>query len=68
MGVLCREPYYVVMENLFWGREISQVFDLKGSLRNRWVDTQTDDWETLEKPAAMGGAGIQVLQDQNYRV
>lgn len=29
----------LVMENLFYGRKISQIFDLKGSVRNRFVDT-----------------------------
>lgn len=63
-----REPYFVVMENLFWGRDISQIFDLKGSLRNRFVDSTSDDPESMDQPATLGGAGIQVLQDQNYRV
>ncbi|XP_041119018.1 1-phosphatidylinositol 3-phosphate 5-kinase-like isoform X2 [Polyodon spathula] len=31
----------LVMENLFYGRKIAQVFDLKGSLRNRNVKTDT---------------------------
>ncbi|XP_075789927.1 1-phosphatidylinositol 3-phosphate 5-kinase isoform X1 [Pelodiscus sinensis] len=31
----------LVMENLFYGRKMSQVFDLKGSLRNRNVKTDT---------------------------
>ncbi|KAI0211900.1 1-phosphatidylinositol 3-phosphate 5-kinase [Lamellibrachia satsuma] len=29
----------LVMENLFYGRDITQVFDLKGSVRNRLVNT-----------------------------
>ena len=29
----------LVMENLFYGRKMAQVFDLKGSLRNRNVKT-----------------------------
>ncbi|XP_028924164.1 1-phosphatidylinositol 3-phosphate 5-kinase isoform X2 [Ornithorhynchus anatinus] len=31
----------LVMENLFYGRKMTQVFDLKGSLRNRNVKTDT---------------------------
>ncbi|KAM5152064.1 1-phosphatidylinositol 3-phosphate 5-kinase isoform 2-T2 [Mantella aurantiaca] len=31
----------LVMENLFYGRKMGQVFDLKGSLRNRNVKTDT---------------------------
>ncbi|XP_059823031.1 1-phosphatidylinositol 3-phosphate 5-kinase isoform X3 [Hypanus sabinus] len=31
----------LVMENLFYGRKMAQVFDLKGSLRNRNVKTET---------------------------
>ncbi|XP_063788779.1 1-phosphatidylinositol 3-phosphate 5-kinase isoform X2 [Pseudophryne corroboree] len=31
----------LVMENLFYGRKMTQVFDLKGSLRNRNVKTET---------------------------
>ncbi|XP_023806774.1 1-phosphatidylinositol 3-phosphate 5-kinase isoform X3 [Oryzias latipes] len=31
----------LVMENLFYGRKMSQVFDLKGSLRNRNVKTDS---------------------------
>ena len=47
-----KEPYFIVMENLFWGREISHIFDLKGSLRNRFVDNKEQgDWETLDRPA-----------------
>ena len=41
-----------VMENLFYGRTTSQVFDLKGSLRNRFVRASPD------KPNV-------VLQDEN---
>ena len=26
------------MENLFWGRDISRIYDLKGSVRNRYAD------------------------------
>jgi len=29
----------LVMENLFYGRKMTQIFDLKGSTRNRLVDT-----------------------------
>ncbi|KAJ3297269.1 1-phosphatidylinositol-3-phosphate 5-kinase [Rhizoclosmatium sp. JEL0117] len=29
----------LVMENLFWGRSISKIFDLKGSMRNRHVQS-----------------------------
>eukprot|EP01043_Picozoa_sp_COSAG02_P105111 COSAG02_NODE_41114_length_398_cov_0.678930_1_plen_107_part_10 len=50
-----REPYFIVMENLFWGREISQIFDLKGSLRaHRWIDTGLDDLKILEQPPVLG--------------
>lgn len=31
----------LVMENLFYGRKMAQVFDLKGSLRNRNVKTES---------------------------
>jgi hypothetical protein len=43
----------VVMENLFYGRQIAKVFDLKGSTRNRLV-----------KHAPGDGPSV-VLQDQN---
>ena len=43
------------MENLFWGREVSQIFDLKGSLRaHRWIDTGLDDLQILEQPPVLG--------------
>ena len=29
----------LVMENVFYGRSISEKYDLKGSIRNRLVDT-----------------------------
>ena len=31
----------LVIENLFYGRDIQEKFDLKGSIRNRMVDTST---------------------------
>ncbi|XP_064646018.1 1-phosphatidylinositol 3-phosphate 5-kinase-like isoform X3 [Lineus longissimus] len=37
----------LVIENLFYGRRISQVFDLKGSVRNRLVNTQGKREEDL---------------------
>jgi 1-phosphatidylinositol-3-phosphate 5-kinase len=43
---------FLVMENLFYGRTITQRFDLKGSMRNRLVET------TLS-------AGDSVLLDEN---
>ncbi len=43
----------VVMENLFFGRSVSRVFDLKGSVRNRLVKHDG------------AGADLVVLQDQN---
>jgi 1-phosphatidylinositol-3-phosphate 5-kinase len=33
------KTHMLVMENLFYGRSIAQRFDLKGSVRNRLVDT-----------------------------
>jgi len=33
------KTHLLIMENLFYGRMIAQRFDLKGSLRNRLVDT-----------------------------
>lgn len=38
----------MVMENLFYGRNISQKFDLKGSERNRLADTNSVDPEKTE--------------------
>ena len=31
----------LVMENVFYGRDIQEKYDLKGSIRNRLVDTST---------------------------
>ena len=41
------------MENLFYGREISNKFDLKGSDRNRMVDPNSQTGEI-------------VLMDENF--
>ena len=38
-----RAMYLLVMENLFYQRNITQKFDLKGSARNRLADTNTVD-------------------------
>jgi len=45
--------YFMVMKNLFYGRNITQRFDLKGSVRNRL--TETDDPDNTEH----------VLMDEN---
>lgn len=37
------ECYFMVMRNLFYKRSISQRFDLKGSMRNRLVNTKDPD-------------------------
>lgn len=37
------EYYFMVMRNLFYKRNISQRFDLKGSVRNRLVETNDPD-------------------------
>ena len=37
----------VVMENLFMGRAISKIFDLKGSVRNRMVKSTGKEAEVL---------------------
>lgn len=37
------ECYFMVMRNLFYKRNISQRFDLKGSMRNRLVNTKDPD-------------------------
>lgn len=37
------EYYFMVMRNLFYRRNISQRFDLKGSMRNRLVNTDDPD-------------------------
>lgn len=37
------EYYFMVMKNLFYKRNISQRFDLKGSVRNRLVETDDPD-------------------------
>lgn len=37
------EYYFMVMKNLFYNRNISQRFDLKGSMRNRLVNTDDPD-------------------------
>lgn len=37
------EYYFMVMKNLFYKRNISQRFDLKGSVRNRLTDTSDPD-------------------------
>ncbi|QQP37864.1 FYVE finger-containing phosphoinositide kinase_ putative, partial [Caligus rogercresseyi] len=46
---------FLVIENVFFGREISEKYDLKGSMRNRLVDTRT--------PLEPGGN--LVLMDEN---
>lgn len=42
-----QRSYVLVMENLFYGREISQKFDLKGSMRNRLVVPDDRDGEIV---------------------
>jgi hypothetical protein len=37
----------MVMENLFYKRKISRIFDLKGSVRNRLVKSTGDEKEVL---------------------
>lgn len=37
----------LVMENLFYNRNISHIFDLKGSVRNRLVDPNSQDGEIV---------------------
>ena len=39
-GGRTRERNVIVMPNAFYGRNIDRVFDLKGSIRNRHVDTE----------------------------
>lgn len=41
------EKSLLVMENLFYDREISNKFDLKGSERNRLVDPSSHRGETV---------------------
>lgn len=41
------ETSLLVMENLFYGREISNKFDLKGSERNRLVDPSNQHGEIV---------------------
>ncbi|CAM9097245.1 unnamed protein product [Ectocarpus fasciculatus] len=47
----------VVMENLFFERNITRIFDLKGSARNRHVDTTdtADNFETKGGSSQRGG-------------
>jgi 1-phosphatidylinositol-3-phosphate 5-kinase len=42
-GSTSKAMYLLVMENLFYQRNITQKFDLKGSARNRLADTNTVD-------------------------
>lgn len=35
---VCAEPSSSTTQNLFYGRELKQIFDLKGSTRNRRAD------------------------------
>lgn len=37
----------LVMENLFYDKNISHIFDLKGSVRNRLVDPNSQDGEIV---------------------
>lgn len=37
----------LVMENLFYNKNISHIFDLKGSVRNRLVDPNTQEGEIV---------------------
>jgi hypothetical protein len=73
--------YVIVMENLFWsspgsGRELTQIYDLKGSLRNRY--SEVIDSSSLRPEGGYHGTlfaatwreskpPVQVLQDQNFR-
>lgn len=38
LGKEYRNVDFLVMENLFYGRQLKQIFDLKGSTRNRRAD------------------------------
>ncbi|PIK55729.1 1-phosphatidylinositol 3-phosphate 5-kinase [Apostichopus japonicus] len=38
-----QKQHVIVMENLFYKRQISKIFDLKGSIRNRHVKTSGDE-------------------------
>ena len=56
-----KTAYVIVMENLLMGCAVSQLYDLKGLVRRRYVETtKSDDAETLKK-----GTGT-VLQDGNF--
>jgi 1-phosphatidylinositol-3-phosphate 5-kinase len=48
----------IVMENLFYGKKFSQVFDLKGSERNRMVNVNNQTNKQEEKDL--------VLLDENF--
>lgn len=37
----------IVMENLFYNRNVTQKFDLKGSMRNRMVNPHNQDGEIV---------------------
>jgi 1-phosphatidylinositol-3-phosphate 5-kinase len=37
----------LVMENLFFGRSIARIFDLKGSMRSRYVTKRTCCWTKI---------------------
>lgn len=50
------EYYFMVMNNLFYKRNILQRFDLKGSMRNRLVHTSDSD---------NNDGGVVVLMDEN---
>lgn len=48
----------IVLENLFYGKKLTQVFDLKGSERNRMVNVNYQSNKQQEKDL--------VLLDENF--
>ena len=60
--------FMLVMPNLFYDREVSQVFDLKGSARNRYIKLQVTEKNEHRKAEDLSSLHEKrrVLLDQNF--
>lgn len=61
-----RKAYTIVMENLFYGRQLCQKFDLKGSLRNRMADTKEPSEVVLMDQNVLTGLGESPLYVRSH--
>merc|ERR1712154_92303 len=61
--------YVIVMPNLWYSKNITKQFDLKGSLRNRYVENQNeqkDDGKNEEKDVQKKKKTKTVMLDKNF--